>query len=83
MTRFYLHLRDRSEEVLDPEGLELVDLDAVKRAVLAGARDMIANEIKTEGLIDLRYRIDAENEAGEVVHSLPFKGAVHIIPELA
>ena len=83
MTRYFLHLRDHVDEILDPEGLELVDLDAVKKAVLEGARDSISNEIKSEGVMDLRYRIDAENEAGEVVHSLPFKDAVNIIAEMA
>jgi hypothetical protein len=31
--------------------------------------------------MDLRCRIDAENEAGEVVQSVPFKHAVNIIPD--
>lgn len=82
MTRYYLHLRDHIDEILDPEGLELLDLSAVRKAVLEGARDVIANEIKSEGVMDLRYRIDAENEAGQIVHSLPFKEAVSVIPEM-
>lgn len=82
MTRYYFHLRDHIDEILDPEGLELLDLSAVRKAVLEGARDVIANEIKSEGVMDLRYRIDAENEAGQIVHSLPFKEAVSVIPEM-
>ena len=66
---------------VDPEGLELPDLAAVRNAVLVGARDIIADEVRSGGVIDFRFRIDAENEAGEVVHSLPFKHAVNIIPE--
>jgi hypothetical protein len=81
MARYFLHLRDHTDEMLDPEGSEFVDLDALKKAVLAGARDVLANEIKSGGVLDLRFRIDAEDEAGEIVHSLPFKHAVRIIAE--
>ena len=81
MARYFLHLRDHVDEVLDGEGLELLDLEAVKRAVLEGARDVIAHEIKTDGAMNLRYRIDAEDETKNVVHSLPFKDAVIIVPE--
>jgi hypothetical protein len=83
MPRFYLHLRDGTDETLDPDGSEFADMEALRRAALAGARDVMGNEVKSGGIMDLRYRIDAENEAGEVVYSLPFKHAVNIIPEQA
>ena len=47
---------------------------------MKNARDTIAGDVQN-GVIDLRYRIDAENEAGQVVYSLPFKHAVSVIPE--
>jgi hypothetical protein len=34
-----------------------------------------------DGLIDLRFRIDAEDADGVIVYTLPFKYAVSIIPE--
>ena len=80
MPRYYLHLRDSVDELLDPEGLELPDLEAVRTAVLLAARDMLAGDIR-QGLIDLRYRIDAESEGGALVYSLPLRGAFTIIPE--
>jgi hypothetical protein len=83
MPRFYLHLRDHSDELLDPDGCEFIDLDAVRRAVVASARDVLANEIKSGGLIDFRFRIDAEDSDGEVVYTLPFSNAVTIIPQAA
>jgi hypothetical protein len=82
MARYYLHLRDSSDELLDPEGLELADLDAVRKAVLLAVRDMIAGDVRG-GIIDFRYRIDAEDEAGAIVYSLPFRHAFTIIPEVA
>ncbi|WP_375428921.1 DUF6894 family protein [uncultured Sphingomonas sp.] len=83
MAHYFLHLRDHTDELLDPDGLELANMGAVKKAVLEGARDVIASDIKEEGVMDLRYRIEAENDAGQVVHCLTFKSAVHVIPEAA
>ena len=34
------------------------------------------------GVIDFRFRIDVEDEAGEIIYTLPFKHAINIIPEL-
>ena len=81
MTRYFLHLRDSTDEVLDPDGSEFEDMDAVRNAVMVNARDLIAGDVRN-GLVDFRYRIDAENEAGQVVYSLPFKHAVNIVPEI-
>jgi hypothetical protein len=81
MALYFFHLRDHVDELLDPEGLDLPDLEAVKKTVLRGARDTIAHDIKSDGVLDLRYRIDAENEDGEIVHTLAFKDAFRIIPE--
>jgi len=34
-----------------------------------------------DGVIDLRFRIDAHDGSGAIVYTLPFKHAVSIIPE--
>lgn len=81
MALFYFHLRDGTDELLDEEGREFSDMEAVRKAVLEGARDIMASELRSGGVVDLRYRIDAENAAGEIVYSLPFKHTVNIIPE--
>jgi len=75
-----MHLRDSVDELLDPEGVDLPDLEAVRTAVLLAARDMLAGDIR-QGLIDLRYRIDAENEEGGLVYSLPLQHAFTVVPE--
>jgi hypothetical protein len=41
-------------------------------------RDCMAGDIK-DGLLDLRYRIDVHEDAGELVHSLPFPQAVEVV----
>ena len=61
-------------------GDDLPFIEAVRLAVMRNARDTIAGDVRN-GIVDFRYRIDAENEAGQVVYSLPFKHAVNIVPE--
>ena len=80
MARYYLHLRDGNDETLDPEGREFVDMDELKETVVREARDVIGGDVK-KGLVDLRYRIDAEDESGTILYSLPFAGAVSIVTE--
>lgn len=82
MALYFLHLRNGSDELLDAEGHELGDMEGVRRAVMLSVRDIMAGDLK-DGVIDLRFRIDAENQSGKVVYSLPFKHAVNIIPEAA
>ena len=81
MARYFMHLRDGTEQILDPEGIEFSNLEAVRKAVLVSARDLMTGDIR-EGVLDLRFRIDVEDDGGEIVYSLPFKHAVNIIPEI-
>ena len=80
MSRYFLHLRDGTEELLDPEGTEHATMEALRAFVLTSVRDLIRGDV-ANGLIDFRFRVDAENEAGTIVYSLPFKHALSIIPE--
>jgi hypothetical protein len=80
MARYFMHLRDGTEELLDPDGREFPSLAALRDAVLVTARDLLTGDVR-DGVLDLRFRIDAEDEAGTIVHTLPFKHAVNIIPE--
>jgi hypothetical protein len=48
---------------------------------MATVRDLMRGDIE-RGVLDLRFRIDAEDEDGEIVYTLPFKHAVNIIPEM-
>lgn len=78
MPRYFMHLRDSIDEVLDPEGIEMPP-EAVAGAALLAARDCMAGDVRT-GLLDLHYRIDVHAENGEVVHTLPFTDALEIAP---
>ena len=81
MARYYMHLRDGTEQILDPEGMDYPSVDALRKAVLISARDLMTGDIR-EGVLDFRFRIDAEDESGVIVYSMPFKHAVNIIPDV-
>jgi hypothetical protein len=75
-----MHLRDGTEELLDPEGQEFASLGELRNAVLFSVRDLIAGDVR-RGVLDLRFRIDAQDESGAIVHTMPFKYALSIIPD--
>lgn len=79
VTRYFLHLRDGADDLLDEEGSEFADLSALRGAVLFNAREMMTVGVR-DGVLDLRFRIDAETAAGDIVHSLRFSEAVNILP---
>ena len=80
MTRYYMHLRDGTDQLLDPDGIEYANLDDLRKAVLLGVRDRVSGDAAS-GEIDMRFRIDAEDRNGLIVYSLGFKEAVRIIPD--
>ena len=63
---------------LDPDGIELPDLDAAKREALIAARDTLSHGVR-EGVLDIRYRIDVEDAEGKILHSLPLCDAYELI----
>jgi hypothetical protein len=77
MARYFMHLRDSTEDVLDEEGFRST-LEAVPALALRGARDCIAADARS-GRIDLTCRIDVHDVRGIVVHSLSFADAVEIV----
>lgn len=78
MPKFFFHLRDSTDEVLDPDGVQM-PLEAVAGAALLQARDCMSADVR-KGTLDLHYRIDVHDEAGEVVHSLRFEDALEVLP---
>lgn len=79
MPRYFLHLKDSIEVVLDPEGVEM-RVEAIPGVALAAARDCMSGDVKA-GRLDLRYRIDVHDEDGERVHSLSFADALEIVTD--
>jgi hypothetical protein len=78
MPLYFMHLRDSSDEVLDPDGVVLPE-EAIVGAALLAARDCMAHDIRS-GCLELKYRIDVHDEEGQIVHTLQFADAVAIAP---
>ena len=78
MPRYYFHLRDGQDVLLDPEGRELNHPGAVEQMALNEARAIIGDDARS-GRIALTHRIDVETEAGQLVYSLRFVDAVSIL----
>jgi hypothetical protein len=79
MSLYFFHLVDGQDVLLDPEGTELADLAAIRKAALIAARSILSADV-LEGRLPLDMHIDVQNEGGEVVHCLEFSDAVQIIP---
>ena len=80
MPLYFMHLRDGTEQILDPEGTDHASLAELRSAVLMNVRELISADVKA-GLVDFRFRIDAEDAEGTIVYTLLFKHAVNFIPE--
>ena len=76
MPKYFLHLIDGTDILLDPHGMDM-PTEAVAGAALLNARDCMAGDVR-DGRLDLNYRVEVHNDAGELVHSLPFTEAVKI-----
>lgn len=78
MARFYFHLRDDFDVLLDPEGRELADSHVVPAIALEEARSIISDDA-LGGKIMLDQRIDVVGEAGQLIYSLSFEKAVTVV----
>jgi len=80
VVRYYFHLRDGVERLLDPQGADVDDPAQLARMALKEARAVVAQEA-LEGEINLQQRIEIEDEGGNLVHSLSFADAVRIVSD--
>jgi hypothetical protein len=78
MAGYFFHLRDGSDELLDPEGLVLPDTQAAKAKALWAARDTLSHDMRG-GTLDLRFHIEVEDIEQAVIYCLPFEEAFQVI----
>ena len=74
--RFFFHLYD-DIVARDAEGQELPDADAARSRALVSAREMACAEV-LKGHLNLRHRIEVEDESGTLLASVHFGEAVDI-----
>lgn len=68
--RFYFHLRERWNYLLDHDGVDLGDLDEVMREAIRCARSILAAE-RMVGKRSVGSVVEVEDEAGRSVFQLP------------
>lgn len=77
MARYFFHLCDGHEVIIDPEGKTIDDPAPVGDNALREARAMISQDALA-GRINLSQYIEVRDEAGKLIHQLSFREAVTI-----
>jgi Domain of unknown function (DUF6894) len=75
MPRFFFHIAD-GDRIPDNEGADLPDVSAALKVALAGAREIVAEDLKHGGNLSLTDRIEIQDESGDIVAIVTFGEAV-------
>ena len=75
MSLFYFHLHECGDVIADPEGIDLPDLDAVRRKAVKEARQVMSSEVQ-EGRLCLGCCIVVEDAGRVEILRLPFRDAL-------
>jgi hypothetical protein len=76
MPNYFFHVLN-DIDAKDEEGLELDNLAMAHLKAIESARELASASVR-QGRLDLKHRIDVEDEAGEVLVSVTFAEAVEV-----
>lgn len=77
MPRYYFHVRCNGALEKDPEGAELPSLDAAHDEAIQAAREIIAEKVLSDDVIDGQsFEITAED--GTVLGAVPFRSVLRL-----
>jgi hypothetical protein len=71
---FYFNFWDHKAYVSDPKGIELPDLDAVRRRALDAAREIVEDG-KVQGDDRTRWKFEIKDNTDRTVLTMPFSAA--------
>lgn len=74
MPRFYFNIYE-DVALEDEDGIELPDLEAARRAALAGIRGLLCDQLR-EGRLILHHRVEIADAGGALLLSIRFEEAV-------
>ena len=77
MPRYFFHVRDGDELILDPEGLELPNHESVPSACHGLVREVLDEDQYRAELLDDR-QFEIVDEQGRLVLNIPFRAVVPI-----
>ena len=75
MPRFFLNIRDGDTLIRDPEGSEFPDLETARAEAMAGARDVLGDEIK-HGQVQDKRQYEITDLSGQVLATIPLMDAL-------
>lgn len=77
MSRYFFHMHIGDGYVSDDDGIDLPDLESVRREAVAAAREMVAAAVLL-GRLPLHECFEITDEQGNLLLSLPFSSVVEI-----
>ena len=77
MPRFYMHIRDGEELIVDAEGCTFPDIDAASEEARVAIREMLAERIRQGEVID-GQAIEISDETGRTLMTIPFKDSIKL-----
>jgi hypothetical protein len=75
MARFYFHIRRGEELVTDEEGVDLPDVEAARREGLLAAREILAEMVLHNEVVD-GEEFQIANDQGVLVATIPFRSVI-------
>jgi hypothetical protein len=77
MLLYYLHIRDGTELLLDPEGSNLPNLEAARAEAIEGARQLISEAVRTGSPLHMQRAFQIDDADGHTLLSVPFTDAIN------
>jgi hypothetical protein len=71
MLLYYLHIRDGTELLLDPEGSNLPNLEAARAEAIEGARQLISEAVRTGSPLHMQRAFQIDDADGHTLLSVP------------
>ena len=81
MSRFFLHLREKSASVVDDEGIELEDAEAALDRAVFTLREIVANDILAGQPVQMGSYMVIEDEQGHEVRRLHVRDILRFVEE--
>lgn len=76
MPHYFLHVKDRSGLLLDPEGEQLDDLAAAQQEAAAAARDLMAECLRNGEPLGVHREVIITDNNGDTVATVSFSTAL-------
>ncbi len=77
MPHYYFHMRSPNDYVRDLEGMDLANLDEVRKEAAESAKDILSNAIRANREVD-HQEYEVMDEEGEIVLTFLLRDAISV-----